>query len=215
MHPCTTLHHPATWTHPLLPALPPQECDKVELIFTKFVSLIASTPTIQTLLPLTPTGELCDIDGNCVDAGEDEIFRLTTAEGKLGVAVEKVSVETPEMDPSLLFEQDPVQILDALLPLYLNSCLLRSLQVRPGALLCDEQRCLRVCCGRACCLAAQVDGVAASCVCKSQHPHVTGASVLLLPRCLVLTTPCSPSPLPAGGPGLGAGCPHERHEQRQ
>jgi hypothetical protein len=50
-------------------------------------------------------------------------------EGKLGVAVEKVSVDTPEMDPSLLFEQDPVQILDTLLPLYLNSCLLRSLQV--------------------------------------------------------------------------------------
>jgi hypothetical protein len=51
-------------------------------------------------------------------------------EGKLGVSVEKVSVDTPELDPSLLFEQDPVQILDALLPLYLNSCLLRSLQVR-------------------------------------------------------------------------------------
>jgi F-type H+-transporting ATPase subunit gamma len=32
------------------------------------------------------------------------------------------------LDPSLIFEQDPVQILDALLPLYMNSCLLRSLQ---------------------------------------------------------------------------------------
>lgn len=54
------------------------EADKVELVFTKFVSLITSTPTIQTLLPLTPTGELCDVDGNCVDAAEDEIFKLTT-----------------------------------------------------------------------------------------------------------------------------------------
>jgi hypothetical protein len=120
------------------------EVDKVELVFTKFVSLINSTPTIQvcvcacvcmrasvcarlfhvwlaragccagthaghrhraatparrladtapprlpnhthaphghhqTLLPLTPTGELCDLDGNCVDAAEDEIFKLTT-----------------------------------------------------------------------------------------------------------------------------------------
>lgn len=32
----------------------------------------------QTLLPLTPTGELCDLEGNCVDAAEDEIFKLTT-----------------------------------------------------------------------------------------------------------------------------------------
>lgn len=33
---------------------------------------------LQTLLPLTPTGELCDLEGNCVDAAEDEIFKLTT-----------------------------------------------------------------------------------------------------------------------------------------
>lgn len=31
-----------------------EETDKVELIYTKFVSLISSNPTIQTLLPLTP-----------------------------------------------------------------------------------------------------------------------------------------------------------------
>ena len=31
-----------------------KEVDKVELIYTKFVSLIASKPTVQTLLPLTP-----------------------------------------------------------------------------------------------------------------------------------------------------------------
>eukprot|EP00877_Chromochloris_zofingiensis_P005484 jgi/Chrzof1/14937/Cz09g21130.t1_ATPC1[v5.2] len=104
------------------------DVDKVELVFTKFVSLINSNPTIQTLLPLTPTGELCDIDGNCVDAAEDEIFKLTTSGGQLSVNREKVTIETPELDPSLIFEQDPVQILDALLPLYMNSCILRSLQ---------------------------------------------------------------------------------------
>lgn len=32
------------------------------------------------------------------------------------------------LDEDVIFEQDPVQIIDALLPLYLNSCLLRSLQ---------------------------------------------------------------------------------------
>lgn len=52
----------------------------------------------------------------------------TLQEGQLKVEREKVTIETPELDPSLIFEQDPVQILDALLPLYMNSCLLRSLQ---------------------------------------------------------------------------------------
>jgi F-type H+-transporting ATPase subunit gamma len=105
-----------------------QEVDKVEIVFTKFVSLITSEPTIQTLLPLTPTGELCDVEGNCVDAAEDEIFKLTTTDGRLDVKRETRTVETPELDPSLIFEQDPVQILDALLPLYMNSTILRTLQ---------------------------------------------------------------------------------------
>ncbi|KIY91665.1 F-type H+-transporting ATPase subunit gamma [Monoraphidium neglectum] len=67
-----------------------KEVDKVELVYTKFLSLIASNPTIQTLLPLTPTGELCDVEGNCVDAAQDEMFRLTTSGGKLSVEREKV-----------------------------------------------------------------------------------------------------------------------------
>lgn len=106
------------------------EVDKVEMVYTKFVSLIASEPTVQTLLPLTPAGEICNVDGTCVDAAEDELFKLTTVGGKLAVEVEKVTTDTSggEFDAGLLFEQDPVQIIDALLPLYLNSTLLRSLQ---------------------------------------------------------------------------------------
>ncbi|KAK9811127.1 hypothetical protein WJX73_004808 [Symbiochloris irregularis] len=105
-----------------------KEVDKVELIFTKFVSLIASEPTVQTLMPLTPQGELCDIDGNCVDAAEDDLFKLTTKDGKLSIEREKTSVAVGDLSNSLIFEQDPVQILDALLPLYLSGTLLRSLQ---------------------------------------------------------------------------------------
>lgn len=104
------------------------EVDKVELVFTKFVSLISSAPVIQTMLPLTPAGAVCDVEGNCVDAAEDEIFKLTTREGQLVVEAERVTTETSDLDASLIFEQDPVQIVDALLPLYMNSCLLRSLQ---------------------------------------------------------------------------------------
>ncbi|KAL8112841.1 ATP synthase gamma chain, chloroplastic [Apium graveolens] len=105
-----------------------EEVDKVELLYTKFVSLVKSNPVIHTLLPLSPKGEICDINGTCVDAADDEFFRLTTKEGKLTVERDVVRTETVDFSPVLQFEQDPVQILDALLPLYLNSQILRSLQ---------------------------------------------------------------------------------------
>ncbi|KAK7359777.1 hypothetical protein VNO77_01742 [Canavalia gladiata] len=105
-----------------------EEVDKVELLYTKFVSLVKSNPVIHTLLPLSPKGEICDINGVCVDAAEDEFFRLTTKEGKLTVERDVVRTPTADFSPILQFEQDPVQILDALLPLYLNSQLLRALQ---------------------------------------------------------------------------------------
>ena len=62
----------------------------MELVYTKFISLISSAPVIQTLLPLSPAGTVCDIEGNCVDAAEDEVFKLTTREGQLVVETEKV-----------------------------------------------------------------------------------------------------------------------------
>ena len=61
-------------------------------------------------------------------AAEDEFFRLTTKEGKLTVERDVVRTKTADFSPILQFEQDPVQILDALLPLYLNSQVLRALQ---------------------------------------------------------------------------------------
>ncbi|KAE8714898.1 ATP synthase gamma chain [Hibiscus syriacus] len=105
-----------------------EEVDKVELLYTKFVSLVKSDPVIHTLLPLSPKGEICDVNGVCVDAAEDELFRLTTNEGKLTVERDVIRTQTADFSPILQFEQDPVQILDALLPLYLNSQVLRALQ---------------------------------------------------------------------------------------
>merc|ERR1719420_1914401 len=104
------------------------EVDKVELLYTKFVSLINSQPTIQTLLPMARSGELCDINGKCVDFAEDEVFRLTTTDGKMSVTRDKIDMNTTQLDSLLIFEQEPSQILDALLPLYMNSTVLRSLQ---------------------------------------------------------------------------------------
>jgi F-type H+-transporting ATPase subunit gamma len=94
--------------------------DRVELIYTKFVSLISSRPVVQTLLPLDPQG---------LEVADDEVFRLTTRAGQFQVEREKVTVPTQASFPQdMIFEQDPVQILDALLPLYLNNQLLRALQ---------------------------------------------------------------------------------------
>merc|ERR1711904_248372 len=102
--------------------------DKVEILFTKFVSLINSQPSIQTLLPMARSGELCDINGQCVDFAEDEVFRLTTSDGRISVTRDKINMNTSQLDGSLIFEQEPTQILDALLPLYMNSIVLRTLQ---------------------------------------------------------------------------------------
>lgn len=105
-----------------------ERVDKVEMVFTKFQSLVSSEPVVQSMLPLTPQGEMCDVDGNCVDPAEDELFKLTTKGGTLTLERESSTVETMDLDAGLIFEQDPSQLLDALLPLYLNSVVLRSLQ---------------------------------------------------------------------------------------
>lgn len=93
--------------------------DRVELIYTRFVSLISSEPVVQTLLPLITQG---------VEVQDDEIFRLITRGGKFQVEREKVAAQTVTFPQDMIFEQDPVQILDSLLPLYLNNQLLRALQ---------------------------------------------------------------------------------------
>ncbi len=96
-----------------------ESVDRIELVYTRFVSLISSRPVIQTLLPLDPQG---------LETPDDEIFRLTTRGGQFQVERSKVSPEAKALPRDMIFEQDPVQILDALLPLYLNNQLLRALQ---------------------------------------------------------------------------------------
>jgi F-type H+-transporting ATPase subunit gamma len=96
-----------------------EEVDKIELIYTRFVSLISSQPVIQTLLPLVP---------EALTNPEDETFNLITRGGKFQVEREKVSTEVKELPADMIFEQDPKDILNALLPLYLSNQLLRALQ---------------------------------------------------------------------------------------
>ena len=105
-----------------------EEVDKVELVYSRFVSLILAEPSIQTILPLSKEGEICDVNGKCVDANQDVVFTLTSEDGKFAVKSEKVETEVAGFEGVMQFEQDPNQILDALLPLYMNSQILRALQ---------------------------------------------------------------------------------------
>ncbi|OBQ37171.1 MAG: ATP synthase F0F1 subunit gamma, partial [Aphanizomenon flos-aquae WA102] len=59
-----------------------EKVDRIELVYTKFVSLVSSRPVIQTLLPLDTQG---------LEAADDEVFRLTTRGGQFQVEREKVA----------------------------------------------------------------------------------------------------------------------------
>jgi F-type H+-transporting ATPase subunit gamma len=93
--------------------------DRIELVYTKFVSLVSSRPVVQTLLPLDAQG---------LEAADDEIFRLTSRGGVFEVERTKVTTQVRALPRDMIFEQDPVQILESLLPLYLTNQLLRALQ---------------------------------------------------------------------------------------
>lgn len=104
----------------LLAAFLSGETDCVEVIYTQFISLIASTPSIRTMLPLSPSG--------IADEG-DEIFQLTTKDGEFTVEKESIpAAESKTFPQDMIFEQDPLQILNAILPLYINGQILRMMQ---------------------------------------------------------------------------------------
>jgi len=92
------------------------EVDKIEIAYSRFINLINNEPTIRTLLPLSPTG---------MEDPEDETFKLTTEDGKLKVEKEKVkAAKAKEIEADVIFDQPPQVLLNAMLPLYLNSQLL-------------------------------------------------------------------------------------------
>ena len=97
-----------------------ESTDRIEVVFTKFINLVSCNPVVQTLLPLDPQG---------IADSEDEIFKLTTKDSRL--TIEKDSAPTneqPSLPSDIVFEQSPDQLLDSLLPLYLQNQLLRALQ---------------------------------------------------------------------------------------
>merc|ERR1712003_437992 len=96
------------------------ETDTVELLYTKFVSLIASTPSVRTLVPFS---------ASAITTEGDEVFQLTSDAGEFGVERKELDVAEPQEFPNdMIFEQDPLQIVNSILPLYLNGQILRTLQ---------------------------------------------------------------------------------------
>ncbi len=97
-----------------------ESTDRVEVIYTKFISLVSCNPVVQTLLPLDPQG---------IAETDDEIFRLTTKDSKLTIEKDTApSNDQPKLPSDIVFEQSPEQLLNSLLPLYLQNQLLRALQ---------------------------------------------------------------------------------------
>jgi F-type H+-transporting ATPase subunit gamma len=96
------------------------ETDAVELLYTKFMSLIASSPSVRTLVPFSASE---------ISQKGDEVFQLTSAGGDFGVERKELDVAEPQDFPNdMIFEQDPLQIVNSILPLYLNGQILRTLQ---------------------------------------------------------------------------------------
>ena len=96
------------------------ETDAIELLYTKFVSLIASTPSVRTLIPFSASE---------ITQKGDEVFQLTSESGDFSVERTELDVAEPQDFPNdMIFEQDPIQIVNSILPLYLNGQVLRTLQ---------------------------------------------------------------------------------------
>lgn len=95
------------------------EIDAAEIIYTRFNNLISSEPSIRTLLPLSLTG---------IEAEEDEVFKVTTKDGKMIMQKQAPINEGPIAMPDYIFEDEPADILNTMLTLYFSSTIMRCMQ---------------------------------------------------------------------------------------
>ncbi|KAI0563753.1 ATP synthase [Gracilaria domingensis] len=88
--------------------------ERVEIIYTRFVSLIASTPSLRTLLPVTPSG---------VETVGDEMFQLTSHKGHFATRPAPRLKSTALTPPSLyeVSDDELVSLLNSMLPMYVAS----------------------------------------------------------------------------------------------
>lgn len=96
-----------------------KEIDAAEIIYTRFNNLISSQPSIRTLLPLSLSG---------IESEEDEVFKVTTNDGKMVMKKETPVSSGPVSIPDYIFEDEPADILNTMLTLYFSTTLMRCMQ---------------------------------------------------------------------------------------
>lgn len=109
------------------------DLERVEVVYTRFTSLISNAPCIRTLLPLTPSG---------LEVEDDEIFQLTSKRGKLYVipahpytspnvaiaaGLERMWHATPP-PRYYMSKEESILMLNAILPMYIHSQLSRMMR---------------------------------------------------------------------------------------
>jgi F-type H+-transporting ATPase subunit gamma len=96
-----------------------EEIDAAEIIYTRFNSLINTEPSIRTLLPLSLTG---------IESEEDEVFKVTTADGKMVMVKDAPMEKKSTRNPDYIFEDEPAEILNTMLGLYFSATIMRCMQ---------------------------------------------------------------------------------------
>jgi F-type H+-transporting ATPase subunit gamma len=108
--------------------------ERVEVIYTRFTSLVSNAVAVRTLLPVTPSG---------LEVPDDEVFQLTSRDGRLAVAPRAVD-RSPRVAVAVgrerrargdrpppryaVSEEGAVLLLNAMLPMYVHSQLTRMLR---------------------------------------------------------------------------------------
>jgi len=101
------------------------DTDRVEVVYTRFVSMLANSPSARTLIPLTPSG---------IESLGDELFELTSTKGRFSTRPHNANHNHGEPGDSDILAKLQIQpdeaalLLNAMLPMYVNSQLTRILR---------------------------------------------------------------------------------------
>ena len=95
------------------------DIDAAEIIYSRFINLITCEPSIRTLLPLSLTG---------IEDEQDEVFKITTKDGKMVLQKQAPVETTPAAVPDYIFEDEPAEILSTMLTLYFSATIMRCMQ---------------------------------------------------------------------------------------
>jgi F-type H+-transporting ATPase subunit gamma len=124
------------------------EVERVEVIYTRFASLISNMTSVRTVLPVTPSG---------LEVPDDEVYQLTSRNGKLFVApstfdTSPAAAVAAGMDRKwhmypppdyLLSAEESILLLNSMLPMYVHSQLARMVRESIAAELSARMRAMQ------------------------------------------------------------------------